>query len=927
MRLHTADVADALSLLQGHRRFLERNTGTTNDPTQDFFVINEEGVLANNRHYLSNTAMEYHPNGDATTEGQSLLIIGCCYAYMATGDTAYLNKAKAYWQAYVTYFYRGQAIPDTPQRWIANWIVNGKEPVLANYPLNPQDPTHAGWKGVELTFTNGQTLVPHGAPYWGEYLDKATFAFDGALAYDSIKASVKALNPDNSTDWDNDGTVYPVDWIITWTGKKVDSNGDVVSQGHTPAEFGTVQLQDTGVNGVHKFNFATRNPVEHGGYLIGRNEVQHNRPLHVPLTGPVNQMGNAADGEVWFADACYLLWKLTDDADYKKALDCVLFTAHEYTLIDSQDKFFRQSTFANTPFTDGISYDYTYPGDAEVSYIRNAAGYVEATLSRDGDLTLEQQSIFFRVDSTSLCRTTFGGLDTNGAPLSAEVVLTIGDTKHTGDTQYVATLPASVSASPVAHTIPLAKFARLANGAGEPYILANGSAVTEYGAVTWFDEVQTNVLSDRDARVVRADFADDSGGFIIGFWLLTAGAAPLTSITYTADAEFDLRFEDDDGWRWYWVLPNTNGAWSTFTLNPAALVLSGYQPNHPSDPDPAGPVFTLVDQLTVLLENASDTNKSFTYYCINDVPPLFNSNDGYTRYYTLTLSGNAAFTAHIGDCTMLNTRDDALAYCPGVIPFSNIYQEGSEQLGAWHGLPYPGYQSPLIYTLDFAANDMQKLLNCVDFLYDSQQWYHQEFGVLGPGASAYIWDRWDAVEYGPANTWTMYHWGDGTAWSGYQPRAFCWAARAWQELVSQGKTVPPKLVQYVDNWAVYLADFASTHGRLPETFPSDQPPQAPQGRITAHMTGLWLAGACFAAMAGSEAAGLSRLIELAAAELKAHYIVVPTPGHPMSGSWSPWESPSDNSGMFYGFWSGEVMRGLALYVLWKRGRRADTLFN
>ena len=46
MRLHTADVADALSLLQGHRRFLERNTGTTNDPTQDFFVINEEqGVL------------------------------------------------------------------------------------------------------------------------------------------------------------------------------------------------------------------------------------------------------------------------------------------------------------------------------------------------------------------------------------------------------------------------------------------------------------------------------------------------------------------------------------------------------------------------------------------------------------------------------------------------------------------------------------------------------------------------------------------------------------------------------------------------------------------------------------------------------------------------------------------------------------------
>ena len=125
-------VAVALSILEGHHHFILANTGNTVDSEVQHYVINNEGILANNRHFISKTRMQYQPNGDATTEGQSLLVIGYCYAYLATKDDKYLQAAKKYWQAYVDYFYAGDPIPSTPQRWIANWIINGKAPVLAN---------------------------------------------------------------------------------------------------------------------------------------------------------------------------------------------------------------------------------------------------------------------------------------------------------------------------------------------------------------------------------------------------------------------------------------------------------------------------------------------------------------------------------------------------------------------------------------------------------------------------------------------------------------------------------------------------------------------------------------------------------------------------------------------------------------------------
>ncbi|WP_339475283.1 toprim domain-containing protein [Pseudomonas sp. RL_5y_Pfl2_69] len=167
-------------------------------------------------------------------------------------------------------------------------------------------------------------------------------------------------------------------------------------------------------------------------------------------------------------------------------------------------------------------------------------------------------------------------------------------------------------------------------------------------------------------------------------------------------------------------------------------------------------------------------------------------------------------------------------------------------------------------------------------------------------------------------TWTMYHWGTGTAWSGYQPRAMMGACRAWYELVSQGRAVPPKLKAYAENWLAWLITFTKTSdGILPTDFPMTSVPQPELDGFTGHVTGLWLAGACLAGLAGSQVEGLDYLIEACVTELQNNYVVTPVPGQPMNGSWSPAVRLGTDNGMFFGFWAGEILRGLGLYVLYR----------
>ncbi|MEX5714858.1 hypothetical protein IC615_08980 [Serratia ureilytica] len=102
----------------------------------------------------------------------------------------------------------------------------------------------------------------------------------------------------------------------------------------------------------------------------------------------------------------------------------------EYTDIDAQDKFFRQSRSANTPFTDGISYDWSYPSGAPVSYGRSAEGMITIRKEIASQQSLEQQAIWFRINRQSKIRTCFGGVDDQNQPISCKIQLSIAPEKR-----------------------------------------------------------------------------------------------------------------------------------------------------------------------------------------------------------------------------------------------------------------------------------------------------------------------------------------------------------------------------------------------------------------------------------------------------------------------------------------------------------------
>ena len=233
-------------------------------------------------------------------------------------------------------------------------------------------------------------------------------------------------------------------------------------------------------------------------------------------------------------------------------------------------------------------------------------------------------------------------------------------------------------------------------------------------------------------------------------------------------------------------------------------------------------------------------------------------------------------------------------------------------------MPYPGYQYPFMYTIHQDKTKYKWWLdNQCKFLFDSQAAYSTKIGELGPGCAAYIWNRWDNYKYGAPDTWTNYHWGDGHPWAGYQPRAFNAAARAWYELKVRGQTPPDGLVQYVNNWAHWLLIYWNKYKSTPTDFPSTSPSVPVPNDFTGHMCGLWLAGAVFARMAGSDVPDLDLFIEGCVKELSDNFTVTSIPGKNINGAWSPAPRESSDNGMAFGFYTGEIFRGLGMYILYK----------
>lgn len=973
-------IQNVLSMIKGKTKWLKNNTGTTYDPTTDHFIMNEEGILNNNRHWTNNrTRMQGIYDGTATTEGQTILILGYLHAYMATGDKQYLADAERYTEAHLRYFYDNKPIPETPSRWTCNWVINGKEPVLANYPINPDVGTQGGFKCVPVMITNGKGQVPHGHPFWGEYMDVMMYAHRGAMSWESINARTQRIQQDidGLINWDEvlnhviTDTATPwestawVDWegligekpTINWeSGNRAKQykistvnvhTGWKIGVGKGPAdqswsgeeleevphsEIGEFQLEDNTVNGVYFVNYATQNPLDKGGYLVGRNEAWHNRPIMTPfINHRETQMGDAADAQVWLIDCLYILWRLTGKDKYKKALESNFYTSHEYTYMDIDARFFRKGVGLATPFTDGTSYSYTSGEAVQEEISRDEGGYISVYVNT-GRVYLEQKSVRYRVSLDSTLKVEIKGYTLHGESdviPTATVNLTISPEKNSPEGAISYSLPLNLSEGPV-HYIPFSRMIQSTPPEGKHYVTVDNRAIVDVGDTEYELSINDSILGKLRDTTAKVSLNGPSSQFIYGFWLEDGSVLKVDRVTYKSEAPLALHIKDDEGWAWHWPLPVSED-WVTLDTPLSGLVLNSWQPNGGERPTKfAGSGHT--DQVSFRVVDEENLPAKFEFYCFNDLPDAFNEIDGWTRYFTLVV-GNAKVpcTFQIGDCLVENYRLDSVRYTPGVIPFSNAYINGSSQIGDWRGLPYPGYQWPMMYCIQKNHNWFDVWLNNqIDFMYDAQVAYTDKWGEVGPEAAAFVWDREDALSYGPADTWIFYHWDKQTPWSGYHPRSYMSASRAWYELSIRGRNIPEKLQLYVERWTSWLAKYIKRWGNLPTSFPTNENAmEVPPNPINSHQTGLWLAGSCYGMLAGMSPEHGDIVADACVSELVEHRDIIPSdkPGFVMSGAWSPWADPNGTNGMAYGFHTGELLRGMGLYIMYRNHGSGYNIFD
>lgn len=137
--------------------------------------------------------------------------------------------------------------------------------------------------------------------------------------------------------------------------------------------------------------------------------------------------------------------------------------------------------------------------------------------------------------------------------------------------------------------------------------------------------------------------------------------------------------------------------------------------------------------------------------------------------YTFGVSSRNPNTHSVSIGRVRQTPPRNVPYYPGAIPFTANFQGTPAQLIDWRGPVYMGYQSPWMWRVVGNAGAAQTDVN---LLADAQAQYRIQTGQasLGPFAPVFIFDRDDAVQYGPANTFGWEGPDPNTRWGGYQYR-------------------------------------------------------------------------------------------------------------------------------------------------------------
>lgn len=905
---------NAMSIIIGLDNFIERHTGDVSDSGDGVFALNTAGIILNNMHY--EVALSgYMPNGTATTEGQSLLIMGYIYVYKATGDKRWLDKAEYFWDAYHKHFYQsGDYIPPTPTSWRCHWAINGKAPFRTLGPVNYASPSQSGAWDVPVQFNDGVGYLPQGEPYYCEKVARLYRVYSGLALWNSVTSEPA-----------DGGVTVPFKYFIDDRGLQLIDNGDNLNETPSGEPTGKIVLDGAYANftGTLNTQFACRT-----GHIIGRNQAFEGWPMwsHVDKS----EFGNAADAETWFCEASYLLYGVTGNKKYLKAFESSLYTLWQNSNLPDQTLLFARRPNATTPYTEGISFGWNVCHNADAFIGRDSDGYIhiekteELYIEDNSQVAIEQSALINRVNENSALSIQYlNPADFSKQPIPKwNTFIQMAESVQANAPTITYRHPLLPTGGVMRTTVlPLSEFVGYSDAAGNEYVMLNGQTFVEYGNASVSGRYSYGILGDsrRNDYTGIATVPDSSSGVVVGFWGASPSMRPLRGITYrylAGAGQMIFTVRDANNWKWEYTLPPVTD-WTTINIEWAMLRLSKSQDN--TGIPPQRPFITLaLTQFQLQLLN--DTPSSVELYCYGDVPDFF-VGEHYMVHFKLMIVDHYDFVAKVGDVNTLYTLPLIQKYVPGLIPFSTNYSRTKGETEYWRGTPNTGYQYPSIWMI---AGKTDGWMNVVDYFYDAQQDYFAKKGLLGPMAPIYIWPRYDNLIYGDQmNTFSYYDWGSHTPWGGYYSRAFYAMCRLYQCAKEMGETVPEKLTTVIHNQCTWLADFMRTHdGLTPTIFPVDGLPENDGWNAnpdlsspdhTGHMTAHWLSGAVMLAMNGFNHPDLDYMIDCCAREFEQTYVVTQGKSEHMSGSFSPWVGGN----MYYGFWTGEILRGLAFLMMYQ----------
>lgn len=330
----------------------------------------------------------------------------------------------------------------------------------------------------------------------------------------------------------------------------------------------------------------------------------------------------------------------------------------------------------------------------------------------------------------------------------------------------------------------------------------------------------------------------------------------------------------------------------------------------------------------------------------------FQTNTTNTRYVkTLRLAGTGmqVFTLHLNDFVNLGAKEPLQAgdpvytvgiiskapyaheivlerirqmpaldvkYYPGAIPFTANFLGSPAQLIDWRGPVYAGYQSPDMWV---TIGDQAAAATCVQLLKDAQDAFLERTGgtLRGPFAPVFFFNRADAVQYGPSDTFGWEGPDPNTKWAGYQYRPLVELAKSTWVLNEPARTMA---AQCVTDFHDFLADDAVW---VPgEAAPSDYPPDAPLGQPLykePHFAALILRSIIYYDQHVRPAGDADGPMRANDAHVMDKCITLMTSMWQTTGVMRGTFSGSPETHEWYGFHHAEILTTLAIAIEWGEG--------